>query len=193
MSQPIFVVGPQRSGTSILARTICQAEGVANRHFSPCPRWDIPAMAELGGQVRETPWLDRMDAWVARQTERYAVVRFALPWAVESFGWPRLAEGRPEARFVYIYRNPQDTFDSYRSLAYLPSMASKTTLQAYWDWHFYLYQTHSERRLVFVYYDGLVMEGVTALKPMWAEFGLEPPTLPDGWFHKPKHWSGDRT
>jgi len=190
MSQPIFVVGPQRSGTSILARTICRADGVADRHFNPCSRWDIPAMAELGGKVGITPWLDRMDEWLADRPERYAVVRFALPWAVESFGWPRLAKGRPKAQFVFIYRNPVDTYTSWRELAYLPPEALVYPEMSYRHWYYDLYQIH-ERPTLLIGYERLVEEGPIALSAMWRVLGLPAPDLPDDWFHKPKHWSGD--
>jgi len=193
MSQPIFLIGPQRSGTSILARTICRAEDVARRHFNPCPRWDIPAMAELGGGLRVTPWLDRMDRWVAEQSERYALVRFALPWAVESFAWPRLARGRPKARFVFISRGVYDTFSSWATLDYLSSFATDLRLASYEDWHRVIVHMALNQDVPCVQYDRLVKKGASTLAHVWDSLDLEPPTLPDDWFHKPKHWSGDPT
>ncbi len=123
MSRPLFVIGPQRAGTTITARLLTLSPQIGPDHLGYCPydRWDIAALAEIGGQIGEQPLMRGFESTLRSRTgpDDWTLAKLALPASVEGLGWVRLVDRFPDARFVFIGRDAHDTHESWSKLAYL--------------------------------------------------------------------------
>ncbi|HUX16344.1 MAG TPA: sulfotransferase [Phycisphaerae bacterium] len=202
MAKAVFVIGMQRNGTSILARLVGMAGGVG-RQFHPCPRHDIPLMAELASDLpkEHQPWTSLLRQHVRRERARWALAKVALPFAAESFGWPVLAKGFPDAAFVFSVRDTLEAEASWRDgLPYLAAYGAQNriTTMAYFEWAVAQrnliegFTARSPDRCVVVRYEEMVLAPLPTLAPVWRLLGTEAPKGLEKWIHKPKHWNLSR-
>ena len=198
MTRPLFVIGMQRNGTSILARIVQSADGVS-RQFHPCPRWDIPAVAEIGGAVPPGKglWTAALRRHMTRIPGTWALAKLALPMMAESFAWPRLARLFPKAAFILIRRQPADAHLSWRTLPYLLDDEAQAKIKpvAYLEWAtrqlelLELFAARNKGRSVLVAYEDMVIAPRPTLAPVWKLIGGEPKTGWESCIRKPKHWN----
>ena len=202
MARPVFVIGMQRNGTSVLARLVQAARGVS-RQYHPCPRWDIPLLAELGSNLefKQTAWLRGMQIYLARRPEAWALAKLALPVMAESFAWPLLAKRWPEAAFVFALRDPLDAQASWRDgLPYLAAYEaqSRVSPEAYFEWSaaqrdlIEKFAAARPGRSAVVCYEELVLSPKPTMAPVWRLLGTEAPKGFETWIRKPKHWNMPR-
>ncbi len=210
MAKPLFVVGMQRNGTTILTRLLCmQCDcGRAPRGYEPFARWDIPAVAELGGDCTRTPLIDGIRKYVDECPDQWAVVRLALPWAWESLGWHRLLDLFPDAKIVLIWRTVEDAMSSWMGLPYVKTLnvdsfasgvgtQSTEVLKAsyrFWAWSIFrsfgYYRAAAEDRMRLVNYEDLVVDADKALDPVWDLLQTWKMSGLQKYIVTPKHWSG---
>ena len=199
MARPLFVMGMQRNGTSILTRLVQAARGVA-RQFHPCPRYDIPFLAELGAGLppKQSPWFQGVQIYFSRGPEPWGLVHMALPVSAESFAWPLLAERFPKAAFVFILRDPIEAQASWRDgLPYLAAYKAQTRVSpaAYFEWAAAQRDLIEEfaaarpERSVIIHYEELVLAPAPTMAPVWRFLKVGPPKGFVKWIHKPKHWN----
>ena len=123
MSRPLFVIGPQRAGTTITARLLGLSPRVGPCQLGYCPydRWDIAALAEIGGQTAEQPLMDGFESMLRSRTapDDWTLAKLALSASVEGLGWVRLVDRLADACFVLGGRDPHDTYESWSKLPYL--------------------------------------------------------------------------
>jgi hypothetical protein len=127
--RPIFVVNPPRSGSSALFETLSQAPGLYTLGGENHPL--LEAIPELGMEARgwESNRLDAADAEpgvVGELRERFAAElrdrdgRRPAAWPVRmlektpknALRIPFLAKAFPDARFVYLHRDPREVMAS---------------------------------------------------------------------------------
>ncbi|GAH31077.1 unnamed protein product [marine sediment metagenome] len=199
MGRPLFVAGMQRSGTSILTRIVQTVRSVA-RQFHPCPRYDIPFLAELGAGLppKQSLWLQEVGRYFARTPEPWGLVHLALAVSAESFAWPLLAERFPKAAFVFTLRDSLDAQASWRdSLPYLAAYEAqkKVSPAAYFEWSdaqrdlIETFAAARPDRSVVISYEELVLAPKLTMAPVWRLLKMEAPKGWEKWIRKPKHWN----
>ncbi len=208
MAKPLFIIGPQRCGTTITVSLACILDGVGvgPRGYEPFHRWDIPFIGELGGDAGRTPLLGGVRRYVDACPDRYAAVRVALPWAWESLGWIKLLDLFPRSRAVIVQRNELDAFASWRSLAYIGKLpwpghlldetGHAYLLEAYCGFRFALTHTFDRAlnvaagRVEVLAYEQIVADADLALAPACAMLAVDPLNDAQQYIRKPKHWPG---
>jgi len=123
MAEVLFVIGPQRSGTTVTARVLGAHPDIApgGVGFHPYARWDIPFMAELGGNPDKQPLIAALRKAAYEHAGRYFLAKIALPVSAESLTWPRLLGQFPKSMTVLTDRDTEATGKSWAALEYLES------------------------------------------------------------------------
>lgn len=121
MAELVFVIGPQRSGTTVTARVLGAHPDLApgGVGFHPYNRWDIPFMAEIGGNPDRNPLTDNLRREAYNHAARYYLAKVALPVSAESLTWPRLLAMFPKSMAVLTGRDRHETGASWLGLDYL--------------------------------------------------------------------------
>ncbi len=111
MADILFVLGPQRSGTTITARVLGAHPDVAPGGVGHCPyaRWDVQFMAEVGGNPDRQPLLTELRKTAYHNPSPYYLCKVALPVSAESLLWPRLLEMFHKSSVVLTDRDSDDT------------------------------------------------------------------------------------
>ena len=186
MADALFVIGPQRTGTTVTARVLGAHPDIApgGVGFHPYDRWDIPFMAEIGGNPDRTPLTNELRATAYADPHRYYLVKVALPVSAESLTWPRLLDMFPNSTAVLTSREFKAARKSWLGLDYLAQRAPAKT-QALGllrdDWNFLHLQQclavedYHEGRTWRVELEATVFDPEAELGPVFTRLGLSPP------------------
>ena len=118
MTKLLFIIGIRRSGTSILRDLIAKHPDVAGIEFEPHDLWaavDLKHFSRLYTKPRNQIWINDTIGEFKRHGEsgRYYGAKFALNPGVKALEWVWLKKTFPEAKFIFIKRDPQSTWNSY--------------------------------------------------------------------------------
>ena len=118
MSKLFFIIGLRRSGTSILRTIMLRHSDVSYIEFEPHDLWAAVELSHFD-RIRKD---NKTDDWIryeidgfshAGSMEKHYGVKFALNPGVKALEWVWLARTFPEAKFIFILRNTQSTWNSY--------------------------------------------------------------------------------
>ncbi len=190
MAAPLFVIGPQRTGTTVTARVLAGHPDIGPEPLGFCPydRWDIAAAAEFGGAPTETPILDKLDRHVGYASAPWFLVKLALPVSVESLLWPRLLERYPDSRVVLTNRGIAAANDSWLKLPYLQDAKPTengilTTLHTTWSvLHAHQRMKAGEacpRRCWSIEFERLLIDPAAEMAPVFESLLELPPPPPE--------------
>ena len=194
MSRPLFVIGPQRAGTTITARLLTLSPRIGPDHLGYCPydRWDIAALAEIGGQIAEQPLMAGFESMLRSRTapDDWTLAKLALPASVEGLGWVRLVDRFSDACFVLVHRDAHDTYDSWSKLAYLAGGGPLWPKSVHGAFLEQVGETQRDvaaalpGRCVFVSFESLVTDADSVFGPVWQMLDV-PPVAGLGAYMKP--------
>jgi len=203
-TQALFIVGLQRSGTTITARLLCQSKDVGPGELGYCPydRWDVAFIGEVGGHAAVQPVRADLDHAVNHATSpRYQLVKLALPTSLESLNWRELPDKYySDARYIVVRRNDLDRQASLRQMPYLKptrdlwdnppiEVSFLNCFRNAWDKSV---KSHAyDDRFYFFDYDPAVLAPVDSYGRLFDWLGID--RLPDTAFNvirTPKNWSG---
>ncbi len=186
MAEVLFVIGPQRSGTTVTARVLGGHPDIApgGVGFHPFNRWDIPFMAEVGGNPDRQPLLRQLRQSAYEHEARYFLVKIALSVSAESLTWPRLLGQFPKSMAVLTDRDTEATAQSWAGLEYLDSQRP-TDVDAWLMLHEAWSDMHHQQILAVedtyagrtwrVELAATCLDPAAALGPVFARLGLSPP------------------
>ncbi len=185
MADLLFVIGPQRTGTTITARVLGAHPDIApgGVGFHPYTRWDITFMAEIGGRPDRTPLMDDLRRQAHQCPQRYFLAKVALPVSAESLLWPRLFDMCPKCMVVHTNRPLDDTAASWLGLEYLiehqPKHQHWLDLRTCWHGlHIQQLAAVSDRyggRIHGVNLEAICADPVAELGPAFVRLGLSAP------------------
>ena len=199
MSAPVFTIGMSRNGTTITDKLLRMSADVHPDRYAPFDRWDFAAMMEAGGDVGDKHTLRRMGGWIEQSPPgyKYVAIKLALPWAYESFGWPRLVSMFPGARFVLVLRDSYAAWQSWSKMPHVQEIGVNVIQEVYRVWHDRMAALYAEfvarfpDRAVLITFENLVRGADGTMKPVWKMLGVEPPENLQAQMRKPEHWIGE--
>jgi len=107
-----FIIGLRRSGTSILRKLISQSPGVKNIQFEPHDLLyavSILKIPRFKGTAYPTSVVRAFEA-----LPKWSGAKFALNPGIDALDWIWLSKTFPNARFIFITRNTNSNFESYK-------------------------------------------------------------------------------
>ena len=112
MNKLFFIVGIRRSGTSILRELILKHPEVDKILFEPYELWHAIRVSHLG-RYKNDPYVKKIIQDFSYAPGKYKGAKFALNTCLESMTWRRLALVFPEAKFIFIIRDAEQTYKSW--------------------------------------------------------------------------------
>ena len=114
MNKLFFIVGMRRSGTSILRQLILKHPQVEKIAFEPYELWHSIRVSHIS-RYKNDPYVKKIiqDFRISYSPGKYTGAKFALNAGIEAITWRRLGLVFPEAKFIFIIRNSEDTYNSW--------------------------------------------------------------------------------
>lgn len=174
-----FIIGMRRSGTSIVRRIIAAADGVAGILFEPHELYHAVQMMHFK-RFRGPLHKKRIEDFKKQGDGEWMGAKFALNPGIDALDWKWLDKIFPEARFIFVFRNEADTFNSYAT-ADKDSNRGVIPLHIYspifqWVqgclWHF---ADGNPDRAYIVYYDKMIKAPTKELNPVWKLLDVKAP------------------
>jgi len=192
-----FVLGMRRAGTSILRRIISKSPGVDKCLFEPHEIFYAASLAQIQ-RYKDHPFVVntlRKFKSQANSSSGRIGAKFPLNPGTHGMQWKYLNSTFPTCQFVFIIRDIDDNYASYKQ-------QDKKSVRGYIEDRYvydYFYnrfnaefmeftKANPERGIMFSY-DSLVENGGNILDPLWPFLGVQPPK-PAAFndIHEPKHW-----
>lgn len=182
MAELLFVIGPQCSGTNEVGRILGGHPDV--KPYQPYCRWDIPFMAEVGGNPDQQPLIRALRQAAYEHKARYFLAKIALSVSAESLTWPRLLGQFPKSMVVLTDRDTEAMAQSWAGLEYLRSQRP-TDVDAWLMLHDAWSDMHRQQILAVedkyagrtwrVELAAICLDPAAELGPLFTRLGLSPP------------------
>ena len=112
MNKLFFIVGMRRSGTSILRELILKHPEVDKILFEPYELWHAIRVSHLR-RYGNDPYVKKIIQDFRNTSGKYKGAKFALNGGIEAMTWRRLSLVFPEAKFIFIVRDAEQTYNSW--------------------------------------------------------------------------------
>jgi len=193
MNKLFFIIGMRRSGTSILRDLISKHPQVDKILFEPYELFHAIAVSHLG-RYKNDPYVKKIINDFRNTSAKYKGAKFALNAGIEAMTWRRLALVFPEAKFIFIVRNAEQTYKSWIGQDF-NSVRGLCSKELYMGFRHHIVDSfvHFEEKNLnnssMVSYEFLVENPDEELKEVWKILGIEPITGLKQYMKKPKNWS----
>lgn len=177
----LMIIGIRRSGTSILRKVIAASEAVEEVRFEPHELWHSVMMQHFR-RFRSKEHKRRVDSFRAKgkTSKGWIGFKMALNPGIDALDWIWMPKAYPEAKLIFITRNVDDCYESYRQQdmkskrgcipknAYSPLFSWLTGC----FWHFC---ESFKDRAVLINYDKMIQDPKKELAPIWKLLNIEAP------------------
>ena len=175
-----FIVGMRRSGTSVLREAVMRFAGdIQNIEFEThVLRYALQCM-EIG-RYKNLKWAkDEIERFENANigSDKWYGIKFALNPGVYDMEWVYLHHRFPEARFIFIIRDKEQTFRSYEKLdknikrGYAPWDCYSPFFD-YMTWQFMDYANRYPEKACIIDYKNLVIDADSELKKICNLLGI---------------------
>ena len=189
----IFVIlGMRRSGTSIMRKIIAASPDVDTMLFEPHPLWHSVMMKHFK-RFRGPEHHKRVEAFRnSGRGGKVAGVKWALNPGIDALDFIWLERVFPEAKFVIVFRDEDDTYQSYVNLdknarrgavpkhIYMPMF--KWLEGCLW----YFVDSHKDKAIA-VNYERVVEDPEKEMAKVWKLLGIRAPKDLGSMIHKPEN------
>ncbi|KKL82365.1 hypothetical protein LCGC14_1985450, partial [marine sediment metagenome] len=177
-------MGMRRSGTTILQKLM-------NRHpdihleFEPYELFYSVATSEIP-RYRKQPLQTQVLHQYKNNPTKWYGAKFAFNAGIEAMKWKLFNKEFDNAHFVFIIRNPKDTYDSWVK-ADKDSVRGICSYEMYLPWWKYINNSFitTPAKHTVVYYDQLVTNADVEMQKVWDLLKIKPITGLNQMIHKP--------
>ena len=192
MTKLLFIIGIRRSGTSILRTLINKHPEVSALEFEPHGLWaavDLKHFRRLMRKPKVNVFVNDTIGEFKRHGEhgKYYGAKFALNPGVKALEWVWLKKEFPEAKFIFITRNTESTWNSYVKQD-KNSVRGLITKQAYFAEYDNIKNSFIDNanNATWVYYENLLKNTDGELESVWHLLGLKSLTGLQKYITKPE-------
>ncbi len=187
MSKLFFIIGMRRSGTSILRDLILKHPEVQEIKFEPYELWYSIRVSHLS-RYRNDTYIKKIIKDFSRPSLKYRGAKFALNAGIEAMTWRRLGLVFPEAKFIFIVRDSEQTYKSWvgQDKNSVRGLCSK---ELYMKFRNHIVDSFDKNCII--NYKNLVENTDEEMKKIWPILELNTMTGFNKYIHKPKNWSNN--
>ena len=189
MNKLIFIIGMRRSGTSILRKLIMRHHEIENIEFEPNELLEVTERIDIQ-RYRTIPFFkDTLDRFYNH--EKYYGAKLALNPGIEAMRWKNLILKYPDAKFIFIKRNSNSTYESWaNNETSKRGICSYEMYKSWWNFinlSFMEYSTKNPFKAIILDYEHLIKDVDNEMKKVWKFLGinLDIPTMKH-LIHKPR-------
>jgi len=190
MNKLVFVIGMRRSGTSILRNLIMQHPDVENIEFEPNELFEVTERIAIP-RYRNIPFF-RETIRRFKNHSKYYGAKLAINPGIEGMRWKNLIANFPDAKFVFIQRNPENTYKSW--IRNEKSKRGTCNYNMYRDWWEHINNSfkdfvfHNKEKAVFLKYGDILKNTDITMREVWKLLGLKEDIKGlDTFIRTPKH------
>ena len=186
MNKSVFLMGMRRSGTTILQQLM-------NRHsdiqleFEPYELFYSVSTSEIP-RYRKQPLQTQVLHQYKNNTTKWYGAKFAFNAGIEAMKWRLFNKEFDNAHFVFIIRNPQDTYDSWVK-ADKYSVRGICSYEMYLPWWKHITDSFCTEltKSVIIHYRDLVKDADKEMKNVWDLLEVSPLVGLNKLMHQPEH------
>lgn len=192
----LFLIGIRRSGTSICRHLLMSHPQITHIEFEPHDLMFVTSTQHLNRYKNSQYHIDTVNRF-KNKINKYYGAKIVINSQLGGIRWKWLHKYFPEAKFVFICRNIQDTYKSYaKTDAKVLAGISPYYIYKYWynqiiESFKTFHKEYSEKSCI-IHYEHLVNDADNTLIPVWKLLQLNPIQNLKEKMHKPLHWSVDK-
>ena len=188
-----MLLGIRRSGTSILRKILAASPDIDTMLFEPHPLWHSVMMKHFK-RFRGPEHTKRIEAFRnLGRNGKVAGAKIVFNPGIDALDFIWLERVFPEAKFVIIFRNVDDTFQSYVNLDKNTRRGAipKHIYSPMFNWLqgclWYFVDSHKDKA-VSVNYEKMVEDPEKELAKVWKLLGIRSPKDLSTMVHTPQNW-----
>jgi len=171
-----FLIGMRRSGTSIARTLLLKHPKIKECLFEPYELWHSIRVSHLG-RYRNDPYVKKIIQDFRNTSGKYKGAKFALNTCLEAMTWKRLHLVFPDAKFIFIDRNVEETWASWNKADKdsVRGLCSKTLYKGFRNQivnSFYKFNEDNACSAI-VKYDNILVDADKELEKVWECFGID--------------------
>jgi len=193
-TERFFIVGIRRSGTSILRKIISTAPEVERILFEPHELYHSLMMLHFR-RFKTESHQRAVNDFRPSDPEKLIGAKIALNPGIDALDWIWMTRVYPEAKFIFIRRNLQDSYASYykTDLGSVRGIIPERAYSPMFTWlagsMFDFYQNNRGRSVI-INYDKMVQSPSAELKRAWELLGIPEPPGIETMIHPPENRKG---
>ena len=175
MNKQVFLMGMRRSGTSIL-RDLMNKHPDIQLEFEPYELFYTVATSEMGRYKAQSLRQEVLKQYTTQSIKWYGA-KFAFNPGIEAMKWKCFNTVFPNAHFVFIIRNPKDTYASWVKQD-KNSVRGICDYPMYMNWHYHITQSFEDKSIksTIIKYEDLVNNADKEMLKVWNLLNVTPIT-----------------
>lgn len=179
----------RRSGTSILRSLLMNHPDIKDIEFEPHPLWNAIDLHHFD-RFKTLPYvLETIEKFRSEGSgDKWHGAKFALNPGVKAMEWVWLPRVFPEAKFIFIVRNREDTYASYHNED-KDKLRGCIPERIYTPFFHFIVNTFKHPESAMVNYDDLFGNGDAELENVWDLLGIKHLNGLGKYLRTPNNWS----
>ena len=172
MNKLVFVIGMRRSGTSILQKLILSHTEVDSYLFEPHNFLYALKVYKLYRYHKDKYVLDSINEIQKMSLgEKLSVIKFAFNPGIDAMNWKEIKLLLPDAKFVFITRDPKKTYDSWCRVE--TAVRGTCSYDLYLPWWEFITNSFDADASCHIRYENLLEDADKEMSKVWDLLGVE--------------------
>lgn len=187
-----FIIGMRRSGTSIFRNLVSKHPKVKKILFEPHHLHFAIKVSFLSRYKSDKYVKNTLNNF--RNAPKWTGAKFVYNAGIEALNWRKVSKRFPDSKYIFIYRNPEETYKSWIKL-------DKNTIRGICEKDLYMgffnkitnsfkdFVKNNTKNSTWIDYKELVLNTDKEIDKVWKLLDIKSIKGLDNYIHKPKNWS----
>lgn len=177
-NKQLFILSMRRSGSSITRELLLKHPKIGNIEFEPYLLWMACRLQEIPRYRRNVYLSQLLTTFKEQNRNKWNGAKWVINPGIEGMYWQVLPKLFPEAKFIFIIRNPVDTYKSW-VIQDENSTRGIVNYNMYEPWYHHIIQSFEDFHLqqpeksVILNYEGYLEDVDSELNKVWKLLQIE--------------------